>query len=198
MHGTRGILMPTIVRVIRQSLNCGEAFATFDGAQQFAESNLAFATDNVIDAAAVFHVGFGREAGIVTTHDNANTGLQRVHQFDDSERSFALKGHDGEANYVGLVFAHQPLHCFTHLVLNQNEVGNSHFVMRVDVPRQGTQRSIGHPHRDRRHVLERVGHGKEENIHDTAPANAAVAATWNIRLAYMLHRNWHQLAGRMV
>src|ERR1017187_9184345 len=94
--------MPTILLVIRQSLNCSQTLAALDRAQQLAEGNLTFAADNVIDAAAVFHVGFGSEAGIITAHDDANIGLQQAHQFDDAERSLALKNHDGNANYIRL------------------------------------------------------------------------------------------------
>src|ERR1039458_10885292 len=111
--------MPTIVRAIRQSLNRSQTLAALDRAQQLAEGNLTFAADNVIDAAAVLHVGFGREAGIITSHDDANTGAQRAHQFDDAERSLALKSHDGKANYIRLDVAHQPLNRFAHLVRSE-------------------------------------------------------------------------------
>src|ERR1039458_3694970 len=131
VHGARKILMPTILRVIRQSLNRSQTLAALDRAQQLAESNLAFAADNVIDAASLFHVGFGSEAGIITAHDDANTGAQRAHQVDHSERSLALKSHDGKANYIRLDFAHQPLNRFAHLVLNQDQVDGSHLVVRA-------------------------------------------------------------------
>src|ERR1035438_82675 len=57
MHGPRKILMPAILCVMRQSLNRSQALAAFDCTQQFAEGNLAFAADNVIDAAAGFQIG---------------------------------------------------------------------------------------------------------------------------------------------
>ena len=195
MHGARRVLMPAIRGVIRQPLNRSKALAAFERAQQLAEGNLAFAADNVIDAASGFHIGFGREAGIVAAHDDVNAGPQRAHQLNDAQRRLALEGHDGQANHVRLDFAYQPLHRFAHRVLHQDQVGRCHSVVRIDISRQRTQCSIGHPHRDRRHVLEGVGHGKEKYIHGTV-----LLKRWSPRpdrLAYMLHRNWRQLTGRM-
>ena len=106
--------MPAIVRAIRQALNLVEAVAAFERAQQLAKGHFALAADDEVDAVAVCHVGFGREAGIVAADDDANAGPQRAQQFDDPQRGLALEGHDREADDVGLDLAHQPLDGFAH------------------------------------------------------------------------------------
>ena len=48
---------------------------------------------------------------------------------------------------------------------DQDEVGDRDAVVRIDVARQRRQRAVRHPDRHRRHVLERIGHRKQQEVH---------------------------------
>jgi hypothetical protein len=38
-------------------------------------------------------------------------------------------------------------------------------MMRIDVPGKRSESAVGHPHSNGRRMLERIGHGKKQNVH---------------------------------
>ena len=96
----------------------------------------------------------GRQTGIVSANDHAHVRTQGAHQRNDLQRGLALKSHHRESHNVGVVLRHQPLDRLAYFVLHQDEVCDRDLVMWVDISRQRGQGSVGHPHRDGRHVLE--------------------------------------------
>ena len=49
-------------------------------------------------------------------------------------------------------------------MLDEDEVGDRDVMVGIDVPRERRQRPVRHPHRQRRRVLERVGHREEQTF----------------------------------
>jgi hypothetical protein len=65
----------------------------------------------------------------------------------------------------GLVAIEQGLDGRQDAVLDEDQVGDSDGVVRIDIPRQGRERAVRHADGDRRHVLERVGHRQQQDLH---------------------------------
>jgi hypothetical protein len=47
----------------------------------------------------------------------------------------------------------------------EDEIGNSYAVVLIHIAGQRGQGAIGHADRDRRHVLERIRHGEQKDVH---------------------------------
>jgi len=56
-----------------------------------------------------------------------------------------------------------------HAALDEDQIGDRHPVVGIDVARERGQRPVGHPNGHRRHVLERVGHRQKQNVHRRDP-----------------------------
>ena len=50
--------------------------------------------------------------------------------------------------------------------LGEDQIGDRHLVMGVDISCEGGEGAVGHPHRQHGGVLERIGHRQEQNAHD--------------------------------
>jgi hypothetical protein len=110
-------------------------------------------------------VRLGRQARIIAAHHDAGGRSERAEQPDQPERGSALEGHDRQAHDVGLALPHEPLHRLANARLDQDEIGDGDLVMRVDVTGEGRERPVGHTDGDRRHVLEGVRHGEQQDAH---------------------------------
>ena len=51
------------------------------------------------------------------------------------------------------------------------EIGDRHLVMAVDVARQRRETTVRHTHRERRRVLETVGHREQQDLHRAVPCS---------------------------
>ena len=156
-------------RPVRKAADRLHARAALQRAQQLAQRLLAFAPNNEVDDIDAWFIRVWREAGIVAAHDDADVRLERAQEPGDLERGHALEGHDREADDVGLELAHQPLDGPGDVRLRQNQVRNRDAMMGIDVAGQRGQGAVRHADRHRRHVLERVRHGKQQQVHREAP-----------------------------
>src|SRR5262249_58286175 len=78
-HRTIVIVSEPAVFSKRQTWNSLVAAVGFDGAQQLAKSDLAFAAHNKINqAAGLVTIGFRRHARIITAHDDSNAWPKRA------------------------------------------------------------------------------------------------------------------------
>src|SRR5262249_42477775 len=59
----------------------------------------------------------------------------------------------------------ESLHGSAHLSLDKNEIGDGDAVMVVNIARQRSECPIGHADRHRGHVLERVRHRQQKDVH---------------------------------
>jgi len=107
----------------------------------------------------------GGQAGVVPPHHYAHARAERTDQRDHLQGGPTLEGHHREPDQVGRALPHEPLERPPHRPLNQYQVGDGHTVVRIDIAGQRGKRPVGHADRDRRHVLERVGHREQEDVH---------------------------------
>ena len=135
-----------------------------DRADQRTERPLAFAANEEIDRRRL--VGFRRQARIVAAGDDVRRRAQRAHQMHQLQRRCALKRHDRQADDVRFFVVQQALHHAPDRRLHQHEIRDGDVVVRVDVAGQRCQRPVRHPDGDRRHVLERVGHREQQDVHE--------------------------------
>jgi len=144
--------------LIRQAADLFDTRPVFDRAQQFAEGDFSLAAHQIIDAH--FLVSLRREAGIVPAHYDLHSRPQGTDQLDDASRGATLKCHDGEPDNLRIELADKPGYSLANLALNQDQIGDGHAVLRINISRQRRERAIGHTDSNRWHVLERIGHGK--------------------------------------
>ena len=140
-------------------------------AQQLAERDLALAAHDEVDAAVrVLGVGLGREARVVAADDDVRAAGAACGR-GAMTRCAVLrwKVMTESPTTSGCVFGHEPLDGLSDPVLNEDQVGGGDVVVGVDVPGEGCQCPVRHPDGDRRHVLERVRHREQQDVHDGSP-----------------------------
>ena len=91
----------------------------------------------------------------------------------EAQRRRALKGHHRQADHVGRGIVDEAPHRLGDMRLHQNEIGDDHAMVGVDVAGERRQRAVRHADGDRRHVLERIRHAQQEHIHRVLHALAA-------------------------
>ena len=144
--------------------------------QQFPERELAFAAHQELDRRARF-VGFGREARIVAAGD-------------DSRRP-AAGGEPARATFIAVarwnVMTDSPTTSGWSSCTRRAIVGPTwpwtrirsaidDAVMAIDVAGERRERAVGNPDRHRRHVLERVRHRQQEDVHTVACQQSPVGS----------------------
>ncbi len=147
-----------------------EAAAGLDGLAELAEGQLPLAAhDEVRRAGPRIGVRVGGQARIVATDDDPDAGPEGAHELDEAVRGAALERHHRQPDHVRLLLADEPRDDVAHAILNEDEIGDRDPVVRVDVARERRQGTVRHPDRHRGHVLERVGHRQQEDVHRAAP-----------------------------
>ena len=106
----------------------------------------------------------GREARIVSADDNRGAGLEGADQGDDPAGAGALERHHRQADDVGLQRGDQVFNGGADARLRQHQVGHRHLVVGVEVAGERGERAVRHADRDRRRVLERVGHREQQDL----------------------------------
>ena len=156
---------PAVPRPTRQSVDVRRRHPVIRASRdQLAESLLAFAANDEVDVVARL-VRLRREARIVAADDDAGLRTELADEPRDAERRRALKRHHRQPDDVGRPFANQPRDRAPHIAPHENEVGDGDPVVGVDVARERRERAVRHANRDRRHVLEGVGHRQQQDIH---------------------------------
>jgi hypothetical protein len=150
-----------------QSGNRGRVAAALEHPQQLAERLLAFAADDEVDFRAA-GVRFGREARIVAADDDPRVRPQLADQPRQLQRRLPLKRHHRQADDVGLDLADEVGDGRTDRALHQNQIGDEHAMVRIDISSQRRQRAVRHANGDRRHVLERIRHREQQDVHRSA------------------------------
>ena len=111
----------------------------------------------------------------------------------EAQRRRALKRHHRKADHVGGGFVDQAPHRLGDVRLRQNEIGDDHAMVRVDVAGERRQRTVRHADGDRRHVLERIRHAQQEHIHRVLHALAAAPSASARRFRSELRRTRRSL-----
>ena len=154
---------------VREPGDAVESAASLERPHQLAEGQLALAAHDEVDRRRAVGVGLGGEARIVAADGDPHVGAERAQELDDAQRRLPLKGHDRQADQIGLVIADEPLEGRAHLALHEHEVGDGDAMMRIDVAGQRAEGAVRHADADRGHVLERVRHRHEEDVHCAPP-----------------------------
>ena len=105
------------------------------------------------------------EAWIVSADDDPNRRPKRSDKTRDPERRRALKRHHRHGHDIRLDVADQTFDGCAHGRLHEDQIGNRHAMVRIHVARQRCQGAVRHADRHRRHVLERIGHRQEQQVH---------------------------------
>jgi hypothetical protein len=136
---------------------------------------LAFPAHDHVGPALLIVVRIGRQAGVVPTDHDGGLRPQAAQQSDQTVRASALERHHRQTYDVGRQARGQVGDRLDHATLDENEVGDGDVVMRVDVAGQRGERAVRHAHGNGRHVLERVRHREQQNLHSPfiqAPGSA--------------------------
>ena len=133
---TRRVLTPAVARAIGKARDLVETVAALHRAQQLAKRQFAFAAHDVVDSAAVRHVGFGRQAGIVAANDDAYVG--RSERTNSMIRSAVLRWKviTDRPTTSGLSSRTSRSTVSRTLVLHEDQVGDGDLVMGIDIARQ--------------------------------------------------------------
>src|SRR5262249_39776214 len=110
-------------------------------------------------------VVFEGEARVIAAGDDFCVRFERLDEVGDAACGTSLEGHDGHADDVGLVLLDQLRNGFAYFVLTEDEIGGGDVVVRVHIAGERSEGAIGHTDGDDRHVLERIRHGEEKDIH---------------------------------
>jgi hypothetical protein len=129
---------------------------------------LALATDDESDVRTLL-VGRRREARIVPASHDVRLGTKRPQKPRNLQCGRALKRHHRQADDVGLQLANQPFNRLFDAGLHQDQVGDRHAVVRIDVAGERGERAVRHPDGDGRHVFERIRHREQQDVHDPTP-----------------------------
>ena len=115
---------------------------------------------------------------VVAADHESHCGAKRANQLDETERCLPLKGHHREPDEVGLPLTDEPIDGLSDVALGENQIGDGHPVVAVDIAGQRAERAVRHADADRRHVLERVRHRDEEDVHSSSyPRSSARSAS---------------------
>ena len=120
----------------REARHAGEIGPALEGPHELAKRQLALAAHDEVDARARIRVGVGRQARIVAADHYARGGPETPDQLDDPERGVPLEGHDREADEVRLDLAYQTLERLADPALDEDQIGDGHPMVRIDVPGQ--------------------------------------------------------------
>jgi len=135
------------------------------GPDQFTERDVPFAPYDHVSAPGGILVDLHRQARIVTADDDGRRGPQLADECRHPLRRAALERHHRQADHVGLKALDQPLDRRAHAAVHQDQIGDRHLMVRVDVAGQRSQGAVRHARRDHRRVLERIRHGEQEDPH---------------------------------
>jgi hypothetical protein len=164
-HKPVGIANPAVAVAIRQAGDACEVRRAFKGSQHFPKRDVAFTADDDIDTKRRILVDIRRKTRVVTADDDKHAGSNRADEGDDFLRRHALKRHHGEPDDVRLVRLDEAHDRLGHRRLHEHEIGDGDVVVGVDVTGERCQRVVGHTHRQRRRMLERVGHREQQEVH---------------------------------
>ncbi len=191
------VVNETLCGPVRQSGNAGQTprfgirlprFAIgLDRTEQRTERALAFTAHEEVDIGRAL-VGLRREAGIVSAGDDARRGPKGAHQARHFHRGRTLKRHHRQADDVRLFIVQQPLERAADGRLDEDQVRNRHVVVRVDVAGERRERPVGHPDRHGGHVLERVRHRQQEDIHEISDCRFQISDLLQILLPLRTRR----------
>src|SRR6185295_1863743 len=77
----------------------------------------------------------------------------------------ALKRHHRHSDDIWTHVADESLDGLTYPRLNEDEVGDGDDMLRVDIAGKGREGPVRHADGDGRHVLERIWHREQEDVH---------------------------------
>ena len=158
--------VPLAVGEARDAL---EAVPALQRPHQLAEGQLPLAAHDEVHRRRRIGVRLGGQARVVAADRDPHARTEGPHQLDDAERRLPLEGHDRQADQRGLPFVDEALDGRPDLALHEDQVGDRDPVVGVDVAGQRAERPVRHADPDRRHVLERVRHRDEKDVHSPPP-----------------------------
>ena len=138
-----------------------------DRPQDLPERLVTLAVDHDVDRERWVGVCLGREAGVVPADHDAGFRTDRVDEVDQRMSGASLERHDAEPHHGRRRRPYELHDRLAHAVLDQDQIGDRHPMLWIDVPGQRAQRAGRHAHRQRRHVLERIGHRQQQDVHPT-------------------------------
>jgi len=59
----------------------------------------------------------------------------------------------------------EPVDSLAHAAMGEDQIGNGDAVVIIHISRKRAQSAIGHADGNRRHVLERIRHGEQKDVH---------------------------------
>src|SRR5258705_6651369 len=68
---------------------------------------------------------------------------------------------------MGINLADKPGASLSHSALAQDEICNGHSVILIHIACERSQSAVWHPDRNSRHVLKRIWHGEQKDVHGT-------------------------------
>ena len=102
-----------------------------------------------------------------------------MNQFGDLHRRRPLERHHRQTDDVRLELLQQARDRRSDAALDEDQVGDRHAVVPVDVAGERGERAVGNPDRHRRHVLERVRHRQQEDVHGRAVRGQQSVNNWS-------------------
>ena len=176
---------------IREPVDAGRRAACLERAHQLSECDVAFAVHDDVHARSGVDVSLRREARIVPAHHHCRGRPQALHECNHLPRGLPLERHDRQAHDVRQHRPDQPRDRLANRTLRQDQVGNRHCVLRVDVAGQRRQRAVREAHRERRSVLERVGHREQQDFHGSAPRRTVARQAKTVTVIISRHTHKH-------
>jgi len=164
-HPARRVAAERVTIAVPQAVDGGGRLVALVRAEQLAKRDVAFAADDSVDPEGRVEPLLRRQARIVPADDDSRFRSELSNKLDDAPCGDALERHDGQADDVRLVLTDETRDGLWNRRLDQDEIGDRDAVVRIDVARERRQGAVGHPDRERRRVLERVGHREQQDVH---------------------------------
>ena len=164
-----GVVEESIARPEREAGDVFEVAVALEGPHERAKGQLALPAHDEVHPALWVGVGLGSQARIVATDDDSHSRAKRANELDDVERRPSLERHHGQPDEVGRPLADEALHGRPDLALGEDQVGDGDPVMGIQIAGERAERAVRHANPDRGHVLERVGHRDQKDIHAASP-----------------------------
>jgi hypothetical protein len=142
-----------------------ERVLRFDRTQKRVERLFALAADQEFDVVTRL-IRLRRQTRVVPARDDARAGAQAPDEARDVEGGGALERHDRHADDIRLQILDQPLHGCRDARSRQDEIGDRHVMVRVEIAGERRERTVRHADGDRRRVLERIRHREQKHVHD--------------------------------
>jgi hypothetical protein len=76
-----------------------------------------------------------------------------------------LECHHRKPDQFGINLADKPGDSLSHSALTQDKIGNGHSVILIQIACERSQSAIRHADRNSWHVLERIRHGEQKDVH---------------------------------